>query len=397
MQKVKASHSGGALHAEWWAAVVISAAAAVGGAVLVPVFWKNGEARRWLMQATLVLAVVLWKLRSLLPLNFGPAGTDRFAHLGWGTWISLLRANLIAGLAGFAGQPWPRSDGGLFWFSWMPGIMYLLAALLDYLDGYIARITRHETRLGEVLDTDIDAVGLLVASIAAIGYNQLPVFYIAAGLAYYGLNGAVWIRRKTGRPVAPVTPRPGARLIAGIQMGFVGTALLPVLSPTALAIAAMIFILPLLTGFVKDWFIICGRKPKDIDAQTAWDTALTRILPIGLRFVAVWEGSTLFQGELPLFSMGSNAPHAILASADPGVWSLVHAACLGMLAFGVLGRVAALGLSVSTGLLISRAGISLPVGAAYVSSLILIMTGTGWGSIWQPEESILYQKLGKKR
>jgi CDP-diacylglycerol---glycerol-3-phosphate 3-phosphatidyltransferase len=397
MQKVKRSHTADALRLEWWAAVVISAAAAVGGAVLLPVFWKNGEAWRWLMQAGPVLAVVLWKLRSLLPLNFGPADTERFAHLGWGTWITLLRAVLIAGLAGFAGQPWPRPDGGLFWFAWMPGLMYLLAALLDYLDGYVARITRHETRLGDVLDTNIDALGLLVASIVGIGYNQLPMFYIAAGLAYYGLNVAAWIRRKTGRSVARISPRPGARLIAGIQMGFVGAALLPVFSSTALAIAAFIFMLPLLAGFVKDWLIICGCMSNDSDQQTAWDAALTKILPIVLRFAAVWEGSTLFQKELSPSSMGSNALHAIFAMADPGVGSLLHAACLGMLAFGVLGRAAALGLSVSTGLIISRVGLSLPVGAVFVSSLILIMTGTGWASIWQPEESILYRKLGKRK
>jgi CDP-diacylglycerol--glycerol-3-phosphate 3-phosphatidyltransferase len=397
MQKVKASHTGGGLHSEWCAAVVISAAAAAGGTTLVQVFWKNGEAWRWLMQAVLVLAVVLWRLRRLLPLNCGPTDTDRFIHLGWGTWISLLRANLIAGLAGFAGQPWPRPDGVVFWISWMPGLMYLLAALLDYLDGYLARITRHATRLGEVLDTDIDAVGLLVASIAAIGYNQLPIFYIAAGLAYYALHAAVWIRRKTGRPVASVSPRPGARLIAGIQMGFVGVALLPLLSPTALAIAASIFVLPLLTGFVKDWLIICGRRPNDSDQHTAWDTALTRLLPIGLRFAAVWAGSALFQKELAPSSVDSNALHALSVMADPGAWSLLHAACLAMVAFGVLGRVAALGLSVSTGLLIGRADISLPVGAAYVSSLMLILTGTGWGSIWQPEETILYRKLGTRR
>ena len=94
--------------------------------------------------------------------------------------------------------------------------------------------------------------------------------------------------------------------------------------------------------------------------------------------------------------MGGNALDAIFAMADPGVGSLLHAACLGMLAFGVLGRFAALGLSLSTGLIISRVGISLPAAVAFASSLILIMTGTGWGSIWQPEESILYQKLGKR-
>jgi CDP-diacylglycerol--glycerol-3-phosphate 3-phosphatidyltransferase len=47
--------------------------------------------------------------------------------------------------------------------------------------------------------------------------------------------------------------------MAGIHMGFVGLALMPTLSATLLKHAAILFMLPLLLGFVWDWLVVTGR------------------------------------------------------------------------------------------------------------------------------------------
>ena len=49
----------------------------------------------------------------------------------------------------------------------------------------------------------------------------------------------------------PLKPRPAARLIAGFNMGFVATALLPIYRPPATTIAATVFMIPLLSGFFR--------------------------------------------------------------------------------------------------------------------------------------------------
>ena len=95
----------------------------------------------------------------------------------------------------------------------------------------VARHTDHVTRLGERLDTLFDALGLLTAVLAGIALNQLPLSYLAVALAYYVYSAGIRVRRRTGRMVIPLKPRPAARLIAGFNMGFVATALLPILSP----------------------------------------------------------------------------------------------------------------------------------------------------------------------
>ena len=131
--------------------------------------------------------------------------------------------------------------------------MYLTAVAGDALDGFVARTTASQTPLGELLDTRIDALGILAACLLAIHYGQLPGYYLSAGVAYYVLRFAVFVRKKTGRPCAGVRPRPGARVMAGIQMVFLGVVLLPLFSPQFTHIAAVLILIPFLVGFLFDW------------------------------------------------------------------------------------------------------------------------------------------------
>ena len=165
---------------------------------------------------------------------------------------------LIAILAGYLFQPWPQSRLFPGRLSWAPGTLYLTASLLDYLDGRVARACQHETRLGAFLDINIDALGLLIAPLLAVCYGQLPVAYLSVGAAYYLFVFGIWLRKKFLKPVFKIKPRLSARIVAGFQMGFVGFALLPVISPAVKIVAAYIFMTPLLAGFVKDWLFASG-------------------------------------------------------------------------------------------------------------------------------------------
>ncbi len=167
---------------------------------------------------------------------------------------------LIAMLAGYLFQPWPQSRLFPGRLSWTPGTLYLAASLLDYLDGSVARARKQETQLGAYLDINIDALGLLIAPLLAIWYGQLPAAYLSVGVAYYVFIFGIWLRKKYSKPVFEVKPRRSARIIAGFQMGLVGIALLPVISPPMTTVAAYIFMIPLLAGFAKDWRIACGYK-----------------------------------------------------------------------------------------------------------------------------------------
>jgi CDP-diacylglycerol--glycerol-3-phosphate 3-phosphatidyltransferase len=163
-------------------------------------------------------------------------------------------------LAGFLFQPWPESNYLPGPYSWVPGLTYLAAAALDFIDGKVARACRHETRLGAFLDINLDALGLLVAPLVAVGYGQLPPVYLCVGLAYYFYVGGIWLRKKFSKPVTEPGPWRGARIIAGVQMGFVGVALLPLFKPPITTLTAYVLMVPLIAGFIRDWTIVCGYR-----------------------------------------------------------------------------------------------------------------------------------------
>ena len=249
-----------AIYYQWWMALA-------GGMVLVAVavaVISRGlptiSLFRWSLQASLIVIYILYILQRNLTLNRqGPAGPLN-TTLGAASWITLARGGLIALLAGFWLQPWPGRVNGPEWSAWLPGMIYIAAVLGDALDGRVARQTDNQTLLGEYLDTRIDALGILVASLVAMGYGQLPVFYISAGLAWYLLRLAVWLRKKSGRTCGEVKPRKSACWMAGLQMAFLGLVLLPLLSPPITHVAAVLILLPFLAGFLLDWQMVCRHE-----------------------------------------------------------------------------------------------------------------------------------------
>jgi CDP-diacylglycerol--glycerol-3-phosphate 3-phosphatidyltransferase len=243
----------------WWTAAIYCFGIFLGGLLILNDDWPNRHGLQGSVQVAIITAYILILLRIGMPWNYHPRKKVLHSNLGYGTWISITRAMLIAILAGYLFQPWPPSRLLPGRLSWTPGTLYLAASLLDYIDGRVARASQQETRLGAFLDINIDALGLLIAPLLAIWYGQLPGVYLSVGAAYYLLGFAIWLRRKYSKPVFEIKPRRSARIIAGFQMGFVGIALLPVIPPAIATVAAYIFMIPLLAGFAKDWMIASGK------------------------------------------------------------------------------------------------------------------------------------------
>jgi len=147
-----------------------------------------------------------------------------------------------------------------------------------------------------------------------------------------------------------------------------------------LALAAPLFLLPLLAGFVWDWLIVTAR----IDAATArraeqWLAALAARGPLVLRGLVLLAGGWLLY-------------HAS-AGSFPGS-AVISAGLILMLAAGFLGRTAALALSLILATQASVAGLSPWMGGMLATSLVLMLTGTGVLSLWRPEDAFLFRKPG---
>jgi CDP-diacylglycerol--glycerol-3-phosphate 3-phosphatidyltransferase len=335
----------------------------------------------------LVLAVyLLHHLHRHLQSNHPPGETDHlFSTLGAANWITLFRGAAVVALAGFFPLI-PREAGSLPGaMAWAPELLYLGISLADVLDGLVARRQGRESELGSRLDTTIDAAGLLVASLLAVSLGKLPALYLLVGAAYYLFRWGIRQRRLRQQPLVVLLPRPYARIIAGFQMGLVGVALLPPFSPAFTFPAGYIFMLPLLAGFLRDWLVVSCRLKTDGRQQTIWDRraamAWTWVVPVPARLLLLSAGITL---------LADNA----FGGANP-LWRLALAGCCLGAGSGFAGRTTALALMLLLGLRHSPFGVNAYSLLVFSAASILILTGTGAFSLWNPEEALLYRRQRK--
>jgi CDP-diacylglycerol--glycerol-3-phosphate 3-phosphatidyltransferase len=332
-----------------------------------------------------LIAATYLQLRLMIHLgsNHRCGEADRlFTTLGAATWITLLRGAAIVALAGFlplAVLMDPALPQALIW---APGLIYLGIALADLLDGFVARRQHRQTELGQRLDIETDAAGLLVALLVAVSFDRLPAFTLLVGTAYYLFLYGIWWRQQRHLPLIALQPRPYARIIAGFQMGLVALALLPLFNPPFTSIAAALVMTPLLVGFGRDWLVVSCRLRIDSNQRTVLDhwvgLVSARFLPLMLRPLLLAGGIlTLAQGAASL-------PHP--------AWLWAQSLCCLLAGVGCMGRSAALLLTLLLGCDLTPFGTGLPVLVLFGIAVTLMLTGTGPLSLWSPEEGILYRR-----
>lgn len=323
------------------------------------------------------------RLLSHLGTNHRYGETDRlFPTLGAATWITLLRGAAVVALAGFlplAVSPVPTLPAALVW---APGLIYLSISLADLLDGFVARRQHRQTELGQRLDIETDAAGLMVALLVAVSLDRLPALTLLVGLAYYLFIFGIWWRQQRHLPVVSLQSRPYSRIIAGFQMGVVALALLPLFNPPFTFIVAALVMTPLLVGFARDWLVVSCRLRIDTNQHTALDhwagLVLMRFLPPTLRLLLLVGGIfTLVQGA---------------ASLSHPVWLWAQGLCCLLAGIGWLGRSAALLMTLLLSCGLTPYGTDFQVLALFGISATLMLTGTGPLSLWSPEEGILYRR-----
>lgn len=245
---------------------------------------RTGFGATWLGWSAIALIVLAVEYRLVvvrLPANHRPGAKGPSPKLGAANLLTLLRGVLIAWTAGFLafGAGWLSTAG---WFPavgsvsvfggmdpsplsfdgylvWLPAVCYGVAALLDAGDGALARHRGRITALGAQLDTEYDALGVLVATIVGVFGGAIPAWYLSVGFARYAFVGGVRLRRLRGRPVYELPERTPARLLAGAQMVFLAAALSPILGTDAVAVGSVVVGVPFLLGFLRDWLHVSGR------------------------------------------------------------------------------------------------------------------------------------------
>jgi CDP-diacylglycerol--glycerol-3-phosphate 3-phosphatidyltransferase len=354
-------------------------------------------ARGWAILAVPVLGYALWTVGRNLGRHHRPTETALLPVFGPGTVLTLARGLVGGLLAGFiiSGRP-PMA------LAWLPALLYTLAGLADGLDGYLARRRRQQTRLGEILDMEFDALGVLVVAALAVRWGQWPPVLLVVGLARYLFLAGLTLHRRWGGALCPLPPSAIRRVLAGLQMGVLSVTLWPITPASLATLIGGLFTVPFVIVFTRDGLLAACR----LDAQTAGyrsaavaaETVLARVLPLPVRVLAalaagitgITLGRTFAAYQTALAVFGLPAANSV-AFGFLGLLALTTP----LLALGIGGRPVALLMLVPVGFTLAAVSGPMVAYAALVGCLYVLLFGTGMASLWPWGEWFFHRRPGE--
>jgi phosphatidylglycerophosphate synthase len=200
-------------------------------------------------------------------------------------WVTLTRAVLIAGVAGLVAASFgrPVSITALVTLS-------TVALILDAVDGQVARQTGTATSLGGRLDGEVDALLILLLSIAVS--QDYGSWVLVIGAARYALLLAGWLIPWLAAPLPPRYWRKVVAAVQGIVLTVAASGLLDRLTGI-IAVAAALLLLAESFGRDVIWLYRTGAGPR---------TRLALRLAITVLAVALVWGDLLAPDRAWLFT-----------------------------------------------------------------------------------------------
>ena len=219
------------------ALICILAAALLIGAVAELCTSKLGLSAAYVPKALAVYTVgatlVLFGLRKHHPFSaFGPANQ-----------VTLLRGALVALLAGLIGEP---ADGGL------PALVTAVAtgtAVLDGVDGWLARRTYQTSAFGARFDMETDALLIMVLAVLAWQFGKAGIWVLCSGLLRYAFVAAGTVLPALRQPLPPSQRR---KIMAVVQVVALIVTVAPFVPAAVSAPVAAIALGALMFSFLLD-------------------------------------------------------------------------------------------------------------------------------------------------
>ncbi|MGB1251695.1 MAG: CDP-alcohol phosphatidyltransferase family protein [Candidatus Promineifilaceae bacterium] len=290
---------------------------------------------------------------------------------GTANWMSITRGFLNSVLFGFVIAVPTEAN-------WVPAILYTISALLDIFDGLVARLTKQQTMLGEKLDLEYDGAGVLIVVAVALRFGQLPWWFWLIGLArYLYLWGIAW-RERRQLPIHPTPESHNRRVTAGLMMAYLTVILWPLVDTRSANVAAYVFGIPFLLGFLRDWLILIGWVGVDQASYRQGRVVYKQFTEVWLpQFGRITAFILILTGLLTLDLTTVFAWFGLIGLVMIGLGIIARLGAIFLVVFAVLGNAAAV-----------------PSLILLVSALVIIQYGLRCFSLWVPEERIFAGRLG---
>jgi phosphatidylglycerophosphate synthase len=167
----------------------------------------------------------------------------RLSRFGAANSVTLLRVALVAGVAAFIGQT-PNDR-----IAWTTAAAITVIALLDGVDGWLARRSQEQSAFGARFDMETDAALILILSVLVWNHEKAGAWVVACGLMRYGFVAAGWIVPWMAGPLRSTVR---GKSVAVAQFVGLGVALLPIVPTPFSTIVAAITLALLVWSFAID-------------------------------------------------------------------------------------------------------------------------------------------------
>ena len=339
--------------------------------VFFTILWQLLEMRNallWLACSLSCFLYVFGQLYRKLGYNH-PLGSETkgvYDNFGAANSITIFRGFLLCLLAGFLFLPRHPKDS---FFAWLPAILYTVAIIADFFDGFVARKTGRSTELGFVLEGVFDSLGVLLAIALIVRLGKVPFWFAVSGGLSYLFQLGMWVRSKRGLPIFKLQHSFSGRVAAGFFMGYSSAALWPIIPARFIAGSGYLFFSLLTLSFLRDWLAVSGRIKITADwYQKLLAAANRRVLPI------------LGLSLRPLVGLS-----VIMLFRHSGGMTLVFITILTVLIMlGIAGRLCSLGIVAFVVFGLSQ--ITPWEMPTFLLLLSLSVVGTGLFSLWEPEK-----------
>jgi phosphatidylglycerophosphate synthase len=166
-----------------------------------------------------------------------------FAEVGPANWVTVVRAALVAMLAAMTFER-PAAD-----IAAAAVVLLVVVAVLDGVDGWLARRSGLASAFGARIDMETDALLIMVVSVLVWRHGKAGLWVLAGGLMRYAFVAAGWLLPWMTRPL---TPTRRAKTITVCHFVGLSVALAPIIPWPLSAVAVGVTVAALSWSFAVD-------------------------------------------------------------------------------------------------------------------------------------------------